>query len=181
MPKVATGINRLEGIGEAIARISLALSGMALVAMLTLITASTIKRWATGTGGIPGTEELSRYLLVAILFLGLTYAVWVGDFIRVDLAHGRLRGIPRRLVDVITVLLSAFATLVMLNYAFDLVFESYERKIQTVGVIEIPVYIPQSPVVLGLTLLFVELLLLAALNAAGRHVEGNQEVESAAL
>ncbi len=73
------------------------LAALAMVAMLLVILAQIVTRWA-GIG-FPGATDYAGYLMAASSFFGLSYAFAHGAHIRVGLLLSRLTGRTRRLAE----------------------------------------------------------------------------------
>jgi TRAP-type C4-dicarboxylate transport system permease small subunit len=87
--------------------------GMVLLLPMMLLTSSEVIGRAVWSQPIPGSLELSSYMLAAFILLGLAYTQQVKGHVRVTMFISRL---PQRwglLLDVITTLLSLFIIAVM--------------------------------------------------------------------
>jgi len=87
--------------------------GMVLLFPMMLLTSSEVIGRAVWSQPIPGSLELSSYMLAAFILLGLAYTQQVKGHVRVTMFISRL---PQRwglLLDVITTLLSLFIIAVM--------------------------------------------------------------------
>ncbi|MBY6084157.1 TRAP transporter small permease [Ruegeria arenilitoris] len=116
------------------------------------------KIWAALTGRgvgltIPSYADFTGFFLAASSFLALAYTLRAGGHIRVTLLIGRMPKGPRRLTEicVVTVALamSAYATW----YLGLLVLESLEYGDRSPGMVSVPLWIVQMPVLLGLAIL----------------------------
>ena len=105
------------------------------------------------------TDELSGYLLVLIVMMGLAEALRRGDHIGVDLLTGRLSEKGRRLIEIWGMLaVIAFST-ILLTSSWQMVAFSYSVGLISDGYVEAPMWIPQSTQLIGFSLL-----ILAAVN-----------------
>ena len=87
--------------------------GMVLLLPMMLLTSSEVIGRAVWSQPIPGSLELSSYMLAAFILLGLAYTQQVKGHVRVTMFISRL---PQRwglLLDVLTTLLSLFIIAVM--------------------------------------------------------------------
>lgn len=99
---------------------------------------------------VPGLAELAGFLLLGATFTGLAYTFSVGGHIRVDLVHRMLPAGLRRGLDI---LVSAVALLVILYaiwYSSRLAYDSYDFGDVSIGMVPVPLWIPQSVMVVGL-------------------------------
>lgn len=117
---------------------------------------------------IPGVSEMAAYLLVGATFLSMAYTLTHHAHIRVTLVISRLP--PRARVWVETLcLLVALALSVLLTWELvGLVRESLEYNDVSSGLLAIPLWIPQSVLVIGIALMCLALLetLLGTLRSA---------------
>jgi TRAP-type C4-dicarboxylate transport system permease small subunit len=123
-----------------------------VVFTLAMVGYSVVMRYFVGTP-ITGTDEMSGYLVVAIVMLGAADTLRRGEHINVDLLTARARGLSRRLLDIwamaaagavaVTLIISGW---LMLRFSID--FEIYSE-----GYLETPMWIPQSLILIGAGLL----------------------------
>ena len=105
------------------------------------------------------TDELSGYLLVLIVMMGLAEALRRGDHIGVDLLTSRLSEKGRRLIEIWGMLaVIAFST-ILLTSRWQMVAFSYSVGLISDGYVEAPMWIPKSTQLIGFSLL-----ILAAVN-----------------
>jgi len=72
---------------------------LATFAMMCLTSADAISRYLFNSPIVGAYEITEKYLMVAAVFLGLSFAYRGGGFIRVTFLVDRLRGWPRRVAD----------------------------------------------------------------------------------
>ena len=106
---------------------------------------------------VPAYAEFTGFFLVAATFLALASSLRAGSHIRVTLLIGKLRGKWRRGFELWcagmgTVLSGYFAV-----FTIKLVAESYRYGDLAVGMVPLPIWIPQSAMVLGLVVLTIAL------------------------
>lgn len=103
-------------------------------------------------------DEFVGYAVAAMTFLSLGYALDTGGLIRVDIAIGRLRGKPRRIMELICVV----ASFAMANFCAWWVWRdtarNWKRGAVSESVAEVPLWIPTGAVWLGLVLFALQLL-----------------------
>lgn len=135
---------------------------------------------ATGSGvglTIPSYADFTGFFLAASTFLALAYALRAGGHIRVTLVTNRLSARIRRGVEIAVALLA----LVMSGYATWymglLWLESLEFGDRSSGMVSVPLWLPQTPVVLGLAILTIALAdeLICMLRGALPSWEGKGE------
>ncbi len=106
---------------------------------------------------IPSYSDFTGFLLAAASFLSLAYTLREGGHIRVVLVVGRF---PRRLQKYIEFWCSGFGFAVCCYFSWyvaRLVHESYVYHDLSSGMIAVPLWIPQSAMLLGLLILSVAL------------------------
>ena len=103
-------LERLAAISRVIQRTTLYLcyAGMFLLIPMMLITAGDVIGRAVWSKPIPGTVELSSYMLVFFILLGVAYTQQVKGHVRVSMLVSRLPERVGGVLDVFTTLLSIF-------------------------------------------------------------------------
>lgn len=148
-----------------------AIAAASLFLMALLVAAHVLMR-ATVGAGVRGVNEVSQYLLVAVVYAGLAAALRDGSFIRVHLLisrmSGRLQSMFIRLVALIS--LGFMGLLTWRSWSFAL--ESFRRGTESIGVLETPLWMPHSIVAIGSTALTVQLLAILADPTSQRTTEG---------
>jgi TRAP-type C4-dicarboxylate transport system permease small subunit len=129
---------------------------------------------------VPAAEEIAGYLMAAATFLALAYTLRCGGHIRVTLMIGRFGPRARRWQEtlVLTVALPLVAALAW--WSVGLVTESLQYGDRSSGHLAVPLWIPQTPMALGLILCTVavadELVTLVRTGRA-RYLEGATELD----
>lgn len=151
------------------------IAGVALVLMVGLLTVHILKRWLVGTG-IGGANELSQYLMITLVYCALPMTLRDGVFLRVDLAVTRMTPRLKAVCAVITRVLS-FGFMVLLTWrAWVLMAQSYERGLQSIGVLRAPLWVPQGIVVLGCAALTLQILVTIFYSDAARDASAQDEM-----
>ena len=126
------------------------IAGICLLLMTLLILAQIVGRWFDVL--IPSTEDFSGFLLAAASFLALPYALRNGSLIRVSLFISQLPLRWRKPVEVIVLLIAiGFAAFAAWSVSL-MVIESGEFEELTQGYIAVPLWLPQTPLAIGLIL-----------------------------
>jgi len=103
-------------------------------------------------------HEMSAYLLVAITFIGLSYALRTGSHIEVTVVRDRLSPKVRWILMIVTsciaTIFCGWLTWVTLNVAI----ESLTHNTTSITIIHTPLWIPQSFISLGLAMITIELI-----------------------
>ncbi|MFY0597495.1 MAG: TRAP transporter small permease [Cognatishimia sp.] len=110
--------------------------------------------WGKGLGlTIPSYADFTGFFLAASSFLALAYTLRAGGHIRVTLLTGRLPAGVKTGVEIAVVLIALSMTAYATWYAGFLVYESLEFGDRSSGMVSVPLWIPQLPVVTGLAIL----------------------------
>jgi len=132
------------------------LSAASLVLICGLIMAQIIARNLGST--VRDADEFAAWAMAAAGFLGLPYALHCGSHIRVSLVA---RFVPKSLHQAMEVLATAIALVLsgyLAGYVAIFVFESWRFNELSQGLVPVPLWIPQLPMVLGSALLTVAFL-----------------------
>lgn len=132
------------------------LSAASLVLICVLILAQVVARNLGGT--VRDAEEFAAWAMAAAGFFGLPYALHCGSHIRVGVVT---RFVPERLHHTMEVLASVIGTalaIYLAGYIAVFVFDSWRFNELSQGLVPVPMWLPQLPMVLGSTLLAVAFL-----------------------
>ncbi|GGE71479.1 membrane protein [Streptosporangium jomthongense] len=168
MRKALDGFYRLGG----------ALSALHLTIIMVLIVAQVLGRVLDkllGLAGfdalglnIPGLAEVASFLLLGATFFGLAYTFWQGGHIRVTLL---LQSVPQslhRIMDMLVTLVASAITGFAAWHSARLAYDSYDFGDLSIGMVPVPLWIPQAVMTLGLIWLLIALLDAFFLLATGR-------------
>ena len=137
-------------------RVSIWTSGFCMAGMAILILAEVLLR-AAFNSTTEHSDELVGYLLVGVSFLSLALCQSRGAFHRVEMVQMRLGPRGQALSALIFDLLS-FAYIAITNWYFvQFVLSSYRREAMASTVLATPLWIPESVMVLGATMLLLAL------------------------
>lgn len=107
---------------------------------------------------IPSYSDFTGFFLAAASFFALAYTLNSAGHIRVTLVINvipkKIQALLNGLTLIISLIMCSYATW----YTISLVLESYEYGDMTSGMASIPLWIPQTPVALGLIILTIALL-----------------------
>nr|WP_299239790.1 TRAP transporter small permease [uncultured Halomonas sp.] len=107
---------------------------------------------------IPGLSEISGFLLVGASFLGLAYTFVHGGHIRVTLVTGQLPPKVRVFVELWCLSIALGLCGYLAWYTGVLMLDSIEFNEVSYGMVPVPLWIPQSAMLLGILLLTLALL-----------------------
>ncbi|WP_169569371.1 TRAP transporter small permease [Sneathiella limimaris] len=126
---------------------------------------------------IPSYADFAGFFLAASSFLALAYTLREGGHIRVTLLLGHIPHKFRHIAEIWCLALVTFITLYFTYYMGSLVLESYEYQDMSSGMVAIPIWIPQSSLLLGLAILSIALIdeLILVLMGRDASYEGKEE------
>ncbi len=107
---------------------------------------------------VPGLAELAGFLLLGATFTGLAYTLTVGGHIRVDLLHRTMSKPVQRVMDILVVVAALAITAYGTLFSVLLAYDSYDFGDVSIGMVPVPLWIPQAVMVLGLAWLLIALL-----------------------
>jgi TRAP-type C4-dicarboxylate transport system permease small subunit len=138
-------IGRLTRFGAAVAAalvlFTLAVTGYAVVLRYVLGTPLT---WA---------DELSGYLVVAIVMFGAADSLLRGEHISVDLLTGKFDGLARRIVDLWSMLAAALFACALAYSGYLMLRFSIGVDMYSEGYLEVAMWKPQAPLIIGAVLI----------------------------
>ena len=124
------------------------LSGFCIFSIMVIILAQIVGRFFGFI--IPSAEDFSGYALASATFFGLAYTFREGGHIRVTLVIQRLPERARHIQELTILVLGFGLVSFMTFYSWHMVWESYVFEEVSYGYIPIPLWIPQTPVGLGI-------------------------------
>lgn len=107
---------------------------------------------------IPSYGDFAGYMLAASSFLALAYTLTQGGHIRVNLVLTRLPTRARWAAEILSLFACAIVSGYVTFYMAKLCWESYEFGDLSPGIVAIPIWIPQSSVLLGMIIFTVALI-----------------------
>ncbi len=134
-------------------RILDATSILALAAMLTVMLAEIVFRQLFGKS-LEITEEVAAYCLTVLVFLRIPSLMLRDELLRVDLIYGNIGPRLRRCFNVAFSVLALGVAGAYVFQIWRLVASSYTRGNRTTTILETPVFIPQSVMLIGFCALF---------------------------
>ncbi len=132
------------------------LAAAAVVAILVIVCLETVLRQFQAS--LLVTDEIAGYLNAAAIFLGLAWTLREGGFIRVELLYDRVHGGLKQVLRWLIVLTATIFSALTLWVCIRQVIYAFDRDTRAVSIIDTPEWIPQSVMVLGLTVLLLQLL-----------------------
>jgi len=149
---VAPIVRALEWLSEAGGHVAGAVS----VLLTALIAVSVISR-RVFNAPLLITEEISGYMMVAIVFLGLAYTMKVEGHIRADILLSHVPRRVRTVLETISTLIALGFAGVLLAGAWRLTSEFYAQQTLSFRYLQTPLWIPGTMLVIGAALLGLQL------------------------
>jgi len=140
-----------------------AIASLLIASICLLVCTQVIFNVITRFGGrsvnltIPSYADFAGYFLAASSFLALAYTLTQGGHIRVNLVLTRLPPGVRISVESMSLAICTLISFYATFYVAKLCLESYEFGDLSPGIIAIPLWIPQTAVLTGLTIFSVAL------------------------
>ena len=150
----------LSGLIVRLANGSGAIAALTVLAMCLLITSAVFVRYVFNIP-LVWVPEIVGYLMVALVFLSLGEAMLAGSHIRIDLFISRIPKRPRDMLELLTLTLSTGVAGFFTWHGVKTMLRSYEYdRSDAFGALNTPLYIPQVPLPIGLSILTLVLALL---------------------
>lgn len=123
--------------------------------LLVLVAALTLVPIAARLAGLPAHswDEVATFCMAGSAFMGLACTWRAGAHIRMELIVSRLKGPAARTVEALALAITLAASLYFAWFAVQFTWLSYTMNDLSQGLLPIPLWIPQSAMVLGLVLL----------------------------
>jgi TRAP-type C4-dicarboxylate transport system permease small subunit len=145
-------VRTLETLSEAAGY----LAGGVVFALTVLIAASVVSRRLLGAP-LLAVDELSGYLLLALVSLGLSYTMKAGGHIRADVLLAHLPPRPRQRLETAATVVALLFAGALLAGVWTIVAEYYQRGTLSFKYLQVPLWIPASLLVVGAVLLLLQI------------------------
>lgn len=129
---------------------------------------------------IPSYADFTGFFLASASFLALAYTMRNGSHIRVTLIFSNLSAPIQNVVETLCLFFAASVSLYFTAYTGYLVYESFIYNDLSSGMIAIPIWIPQSSMLLGLALLSLSLVDDFFCHITGRTISYNRHLNEIA-
>ena len=132
------------------------LAGLFIILITLMILAQIVGRWFNIV--IPSTEDFAGFFLAATTFLALAYTFRMGGHIRVTILVHLLKGKLQRFALTLALLVFIIMIAYGVYYTGAFTYESWSFNELSQGYIAVPLWIPQTSMVLGLAIFLVALI-----------------------
>ena len=129
---------------------------------------------------IPSYAQFAGYFLAASTFMALAYTLRSGAHIRVNLLITNFRQRARRIAEILCSFIGLISSAYFTWFAIDLCLESYKYGDVAVGMVPIPLWIPQISMALGLfvlTIAFIDLFVFLLLWSIPEYITVNENID----
>ena len=150
-------MGRLAALLEALSDAAGAVAAAAIL-VLTLMVTSGVAARRVFNAPFLFVEEVSGYVVLAIVFLGLAYTLRTGGHIRVDVVQDRLRGRARTVLQAACLLVALAWSGFVIAGTWRIVAEYYTQNVLSFAYLQTPLWIPGSVMVVGGVLLALQCL-----------------------
>ncbi|ODC03629.1 C4-dicarboxylate ABC transporter permease [Terasakiispira papahanaumokuakeensis] len=153
-------MDRFYGLGGALAALQLLIIMlMIVIQVLGRIIDNTLLMLHQPPWGlnVPGLAEIAGFLLLGASFFGLAYTFRAGAHIRVTLIIQHLPRAFRQVMEALMILLALGITLYAAWNGAWLAYDSYDFGDVSIGMVPVPLWIPQSAMSAGLLWLAIAL------------------------
>ena len=104
---------------------------------------------------LSGTDDLVSWMCAAAAFLPMASAFRRGDFVRMLLVLDSLSPVRRHYAEIVALLIALVASAVLAGWANFGVYESWRYDEMSIGLLVVPIWIPQLSFAFGATVLLV--------------------------
>jgi len=123
-------------------------------------------------------HEMSAYLLVAICFIGLAYALRTGTHIEVTVVRDRLSPKVRWVLMIVTSCIATIFCGWLTWVTLNVTIENLTQNTTSITIIHTPLWIPQSFISLGLAMITIELITETVRRITGQTLGKSNVAES---
>lgn len=127
---------------------------------------------------VPSVIQLSGFLLAATIFLSLAYAMAAGDHIRVTIVLDMVSQRVRLCLEVWCLLAGLLITVYLLIFSVELTWDSFNFGDKADGLLAVPLWIPQLPMVIGtfsLALRLIDELVIVLRTGKPVHIKSGEQ------
>ncbi len=152
VPPPTTAIGR---IADKVSTAAGVVAGLCVVGILLIVCAEVVLRQFKHSMLV--TDEIAGYLNAALVFLGLAYTLKSGGFIRVEVVYDAMPPALRMIARWVFTSIATVFVGTILYYAAVHVQYAFVQDTRAVSVLDTPEWIPQSVMVIGIAVLFLQL------------------------
>ena len=147
-------MKKFSRLWDALLALSVSLCASLILAIGVVVTYEIVARWVFGAPTI-WTQEIAGYLLVACAFFGFAPTMHAGEHIRIDLLSKRFRKGTRSAVELLACICIVTYAGVVAWGGYEMVAQSFKYGRKSMTLLEVPVWIPQLVVPIGVAMLLI--------------------------
>ena len=152
--RIPTALRRLDAAVGRVSRLAAGLGAVIALAILGIVIYAVVMRYLFAAPQV-WTDEMASFLMVLMVMLGVAETLRRGEHIGVDLLTGRLGPRGRRLVEIWSMAAVLVVSGVLFASALGMTRFSRLVGIVSEGHMEVPMWIPQSSILIGMALLII--------------------------
>lgn len=150
-------MDRFERIVDRIIRVCVGITMVAIVLMMTMMTAESVLR-SFFNYSLMVADEFAGYFLMVSVFMGVGYCMRSHALLRVTIVYDRLPVRFRVAMQVVFDLLSLAFMLILIHQLVRVVVNSYVSGTLSISQAEIPIWIPQTVMPIGASVLILAMI-----------------------
>lgn len=131
--------------------------GLALIATLVITTIEVVGR-SLFHFSLQISDDFGGYLLVGMTFISLAYCQVTNAFHKIELVQGRMKRRGRAILSLVFLFVSIAFVALVTYYLTLFAWDSWKSGATAPSYIEVPMWIPQSTMPLGMALLLISLI-----------------------
>lgn len=98
-------------------------------------------------------EPLSVYFFIATSYIAAAYAMYRSEHIKVDILFSRFSNKTKKVLESVLMVISLVFFSYLTKYSWAMAHRSYMNNAKDLSIMQIPIWIPQSTLVIGYVLL----------------------------
>jgi TRAP-type C4-dicarboxylate transport system permease small subunit len=167
----------MKGFRLAVERLNLAvgyLCGMGILVMCLILVFEVVCRYSFNSPTI-WAQEISIYIYTWVMMAGGAYTLMKGKHVRIDVLMERL---PRRAAGALEIMTSALGAIfcaIVSVQAWEMMASSFQYGKLSPTLLRIPMWIPQTALLLGFVLLTLQFIFIMADRAGNFSAAGRKE------
>lgn len=95
-------------------------------------------------------EPVTIYMFIATAFLTISYTMKKNEHVRVDILTSKLSDKNQKILETILMLFCVIFFIYVAKSSYDMFFNSWKLKTKDLSIIQVPIWIPQIIIVIGL-------------------------------
>ncbi|NEU32127.1 TRAP transporter small permease [bacterium LRH843] len=148
----------LDKMEKLFLKVSSVIPSFALLLMMFMVVVEVISREIFGYS-FQVVHELTGYLLVGIVFVGVTYSFENGSFVKIDMLYSRFSPKWKKSMDKLFIILLIIYTSILTYYIIILNLNSFYLKSSSTSILRTPLYLPQFLMSFGMIVFILYLLI----------------------